>query len=105
MKQSNLADIFKALSNPQRLALFELIYRGFKKQGKSGVAEEAEPCCRGVEKAFTFACGCLKLSRSTISHHLKELQNAGLIVCVRRGQSHYCEVNAKAVEAARSFLK
>ena len=103
MKQSNykgsvdLSRVFKALSNPQRLELFRLIYSGFKK-GKGAA------CCSGMEKAFSAACNCMELSRSTISHHFKELQNAGLIRCERRGQAFYCEVNRTALEAIQSFM-
>jgi len=115
MEQSNLARIFKALGNAQRLALFEMIYR----MGTSGAsltpAEAArarrggakagpEPCC-AVKKAFTSACACMGLARSTVSHHFKELQQAGLITCTRDGQAFLCEVNPEAVEAVRAFLK
>jgi len=31
-----------------------------------------------------------EMSLSTVSHHLKELRNAGLIVCEKRGQSVHC---------------
>lgn len=62
-------------------------------------------CCGGLEKAFTIACNCLKVSRSTISHHIKELSNAGLIKCTRIGQSSYCEINEDAIKAIENFLK
>lgn len=105
MKQSNklsegeLARVFKALSNPQRLALFQMICRGFRKgKGRRGC------CSGGMEKAFSAACDCMDLSRSTISHHFKELQNAGLIRCERRGQAFYCEVNQQALAAIQGFM-
>ncbi|MFC1585973.1 ArsR/SmtB family transcription factor [Fibrobacterota bacterium] len=101
MKQSNLAKIFKALSSEQRLNLFKMLVKETEKL-KSG---KKSSCCDGLEKAFTAACGCINLSRSTISHHFKELQNAGLISCKRVGQSFSCIVNDEAVEAVRKFLK
>jgi len=116
MEQSNLARIFKALGHPQRLALFEMVYRMSTTGGGEGLspaeaararrrtAGEPEPCC-AVKKAFTTACGCLGLARSTVSHHFKELQSAGLITCTREGQAYLCEVNPEAVEAVRGFLK
>ena len=54
--------------------------------------------------AYSF-CDCMKLSRSTISHHFKELQNAGLITCEREGQSFRCRINEEEVAAIRNFLK
>lgn len=105
MKQSNLERIFKALSNDQRLKLFIMIYNNREKGVKIKNSEDHDKNCCGVMKAFTMACGCLNVSRSTISHHLKELQNAGLIECVRRGQSFYCNINEEAVKAVQNFLK
>ncbi|MHA2062473.1 MAG: ArsR/SmtB family transcription factor [Candidatus Sifarchaeia archaeon] len=69
---------------------------------------EGKTCCGvkgGLEKAFTKICDCMNLSRSTISHHFKELQNAGLITCEREGQTYRCSVNEDAVNAVKDFLK
>ena len=55
MKLSDLAKIFKALSNEQRLNLFYLLYEW----QKEAISIEGEnKCCFGVEKAFTKACNC-----------------------------------------------
>ncbi len=103
MKATNLAKVFKALSNEHRLELFQLIYSQCQLE-ESRAQKAGKGCCEGIEKAFTKACGCLDLSRSTISHHFKELQNAGLITCTRQGQTFMCQVNKESVEAVRSFL-
>ena len=100
MKQSEAAKIFKALSSEQRLKLFQLLHRWSKEQEDS---KRSKSCC-GIEKAFTAACECLKLSRSTISHHFKELQNAGLITCSRQGRSFVCELNHEALTMVKRFL-
>ena len=102
MEQSKLAKIFKALSNEQRLKLFTMIYYWYKTIEDS---EKRSDCCDGVEKAFTKACGCLNIARSTISHHLKELENAGLISCTRSGQMFCVKINKEAVDAVKSFLE
>lgn len=99
MKQSNLAKIFKALSNEQRLKIFEAIYYEEQKAFK-----DDSPCCH-VKKAFTFICEHFHISKSTISHHIKELQNAGLIECNRDGQYFVCNVNQGLLEEIRNFLK
>ncbi len=58
-----------------------------------------------MEKAFTKVCSCLDLSRSTISHHFKELQNAKLITCERDGQMFRCRVNEETIKFLNDFLK
>jgi ArsR family transcriptional regulator len=98
----DLAKIFKALSCEQRLNIFRLLYEW---QQESCNAEGVSMNEEGMEKCFTRACCCMNLSRSTISHHFKELENAGLITCTRSGQSFICKVNMDAVDAVRSFLK
>jgi ArsR family transcriptional regulator len=91
---SQAVKIFKALSCEQRFKLLQLL------RGWNGLDE----CCDGVLKAFTRASEKLKISRSTISHHFKELENAGIIECRRNGQAMTCKVNEDAVEQAREFL-
>ncbi len=98
MKQIDVVRIFKALSNEQRLKVFKFIYEWNETcQGDRARGDGAERC-------FTRACGLLNLSRSTISHHMKELEHAGLIIVTRHGQSNICRVNSEAVEAIHNFL-
>jgi DNA-binding transcriptional ArsR family regulator len=44
------------------------------------------------------------LSLSTVSHHIKELREAGLIRSVRRGQSVYCSVEPGVLDEIGRFL-
>lgn len=113
MELSNCSKIFKALSNEQRLKIFLMIYKqccdpkGSQKESEFKVGE-GEACCpvaKVIEGAFTKICDCMKLSRSTISHHFKELQNAGLITCEREGRTFRCKVNEQAVNTIKDFLK
>jgi len=109
MKLSNYSKIFKALSNEQRLKIFLMIYNGEGSlNNKSASSKKDEACCciaGTLKKAFTKACDCMELSRSTVSHHFKELQNAGLIICDREGQTFHCRVNPEAVDMIKDFLK
>ena len=101
MKQLNITRIFKALSNEQRLKLFKMIYEC----RVENISNKGLKCDAGVDKAFTMACNHLSIARSTVSHHMKELENAGLISTTRKGQSFTCEINMDAVEAIKQFLR
>ena len=61
------ARAFKALSNPTRLRILELVAH---KQGIICESELVGDCCRG---------------QPTISHHVKVLKEAGLLECERQG--------------------
>jgi DNA-binding transcriptional ArsR family regulator len=75
MKQ--VAAAMKALSNENRLAMFEYIRAG---HGKGSLDEESRLSVCDVASNFSMAL-------STISHHMKELRSAGLIACERDGQT------------------
>jgi ArsR family transcriptional regulator, arsenate/arsenite/antimonite-responsive transcriptional repressor len=95
MELSNVARYFKALSCEQRIQVFQTI------RGEKG----DEAACEGVLKAFTKCCCSMSISRSTVSHHIKELETAGLISCERQGQSMCCRVNEKALAEIQAFIK
>ncbi len=112
MKLSNYTKVFKALSNEQRLKIFIMLYRNCCSMEGSKMGAQfrikGEACCGsggGLEKAFTKICDCMDLSRSTISHHFKELQNAGLITCEREGQLYRCRVNRDVIDSIKKFLE
>ena len=70
------AKIMKALSHPNRLE----IYLSIVKDEQSGFKANACDCC------VSDIIGSLKIGAPTVSHHLKELSNAGLIVTERQGK-------------------
>ncbi len=113
MELSNYVKVFKALSNEQRLNIFLIIYNQCcTPEGSGGTSEFKIKDGSyypgeggGVQGAFTKICGCMNLSRSTISHHFKELQNSGLIVCEREGQTYRCRVNEQLINTIKEFFK
>jgi DNA-binding transcriptional ArsR family regulator len=92
----DLARIFRALGDPSRLAIYEVIRRGCA----DGAAHSDEEMRRSIgEIAAEF-----NLSLSTVSHHIKELRTAGLISCERRGQHIFCSVDTDTQALAERFL-
>lgn len=97
-KSEQYAEVFKALSNPQRLKIFmSLAYCGVE-----GIAyDDSGNCCECVS-ALGEGTG---LTLSTVSHHLKELRHAGLIKTRRRGQHIECWVEKGCLSDIADFLK
>ena len=78
-KEQELADFAKALAHPARIAILKVL------------AQKNECICGEIVQV-------LPLAQSTVSQHLKELKNAGLITgSVDGPRSCYC-INWKAFE-------
>ena len=91
------AEAFKALSNPHRLALFQRL----------------KSCCQpgtkcDPEVAIKFCVGDLgeglNIAPSTLSHHLKELNRAGLIAMEREGKNINCWIDPQTLAVLASFF-
>jgi ArsR family transcriptional regulator, arsenate/arsenite/antimonite-responsive transcriptional repressor len=93
-----LSDIFAALSNPYRLAIFmRLSCCGDEMKDANSEGQICE-CVGSLGKD-------LDIAPSTVSHHLKELAHAGLITMNRRGQTTECSIDPKVVKAVAGFFK
>ncbi len=90
----DLARIFKALGDPTRLAIFELVRDCGHPDGCS--EDEAGDNLTQIAERF-------HLSLSTVSHHVKELRTAGLITCEKRGQRLYCWVEPDVLRQLETF--
>jgi ArsR family transcriptional regulator len=95
-----LATAFAALSNPQRLRMFVKL---------------ASTCCAPEERLLEpgrgagFCCAGdvgagLDLAASTVSHHLKELRQAGLVHVERHGRRIDCRVSQETLELLAAFF-
>lgn len=82
---ARLAPVFKALGDPVRLRMASLI------------AAQPEVCVCDITPAFD-------LSSGTISHHLKQLREAGLVSCERRGTYVFYWINPEALGALSALL-
>jgi DNA-binding transcriptional ArsR family regulator len=93
---TELTKIFKALSDPKRLAIFQLVRDCGKPEGCSD-AEVSDNLSQIAER--------FGLSLSTVSHHVRELRNSGLITCEKRGQQLHCWVDQDALKQLADFAK
>lgn len=86
-ESERLAKVFKALGDPTRLRLLSIIAAHL--DNEACVCELTDP---------------VGLSQSTVSHHLKQLVDAGLVTREQRGKWAYYRVVADALNAvARSI--
>jgi ArsR family transcriptional regulator len=92
-----MAKIFRALGDPSRLAIFELVRECPSLESGKSVGDLRSSISE-IAKGFD-------LSLSTVSHHLKELRNAGLIRCERRGQHIFCSVDPEVLAEVEQFLR
>ena len=94
---TELSAMFKALSNPHRLAIFEKLFTCCK----PGTA------CR-LESATSLCVGdlgeSLNIAPSTVSHHIKELNRAGLVAMERDGKKIYCRINPESIEQLARYF-
>jgi ArsR family transcriptional regulator, arsenate/arsenite/antimonite-responsive transcriptional repressor len=89
---TRIAKIMKALSNKNRLELFLEIAR------KQRTEFEHDGCMISDIMAL------FDLSAPTISHHLKELTNAGLITTERQGRFVVAKVDQATVGEVQGIL-
>lgn len=84
----------KALSNPNRLALYLEIAKYQEKDFDAG------------ECHISDIAKCFKIGAPTISHHLKELSSVGLINTEKRGKYLVAKINKQViVELGELFPK
>lgn len=95
MSDERLAEKFRALADPTRLRIFRSLMECCGPMGQSSGPTASEICCQ--------VSGASKIN-STISHHLKELRQAGLIEVKRQGRCMICCPKPDGVRDMLSFL-
>ena len=92
-----MAEIFKALSNPNRLKIYMRLATCCK-PGTIGIIDNKDAACVGELGEQ------LDIVKSTVSHHIKELRQVGLIRTRRRGQKIECWVDPDLVNRLKDFF-
>ena len=88
------AKIMKALSHPNRLEIYLSIVKGDQEGFKANACE----CC------VSEIIASLNIGAPTVSHHLKELANAGLISTERQGKFLIAKAIPETWEAVKKLL-
>ncbi|MDX2087337.1 MAG: metalloregulator ArsR/SmtB family transcription factor [Kofleriaceae bacterium] len=91
-----VARMFKALSNPNRLRLF----MNLLEESKLDLAKGRIHDCFLVK----LLGGLGDIGAPTVSHHVKELADAGLIDTQRDGKQLICSVNPEGLAQLRAAL-
>lgn len=93
MDTKKVIKAMKALSNKNRFEIFMVIYKSNKEANF-----EKEEC-------FVYdIIDKLNIGAPTISHHLKELSNADLIITERRGKQIVATINKETVKGLSDIL-
>jgi ArsR family transcriptional regulator len=91
-RPEELVPVFKALSDPTRLKILDLL----RSRGKS--------CCDLITREERGLCACdieraVGLSQAAISHHMDLLRRAGLVEAQKRGRWIFYRRNEAALAA------
>ncbi len=92
--------IFKALSNPNRLRILLELTHCQVSEGESETRigiDQVENCQQEFAKE-------LGLAPSTISHHFKELRQAGLLKMKREGKNLIVWVDSEAIASIKNLF-
>ena len=89
--------MFKALSNPHRLQIFNIL-SGCCEPDTLCSTDEMMSCCVGDLDQQ------LDIAASTLSHHLKELNHSGLINMRRDGKQVFCSINPETLDEIRHLF-
>jgi ArsR family transcriptional regulator len=97
IQPDQMAEAFKALSNPNRLIIFQRLANCCQ-PGTVGIIDACETACVGDLGRE------LDIAPSTVSHHVKALRQAGLIQTRRRGQKIECWIDPGVVDQLKAFF-
>lgn len=101
MDLSDAARAFKALGSPQRLRVVRLLLKKrIECAAEPGVDCTDDPASCNVGEILDE----LDVQASTLTHHLKELEHAGLIERGRSGRYRYCRVREERLDELTGHL-
>jgi len=100
-EEALLVRIFKALGDPTRLQIFEVL----RHCAGEVLVDDSGECHPANTMSVGEVCCRLGQNPSTVSHHLKELRIAGLINVEKRGRWIYCSMNPAALKLVSDWAQ
>jgi ArsR family transcriptional regulator len=97
-KPLKISEMLKALSNPNRLKIFLRLINCCPPGKVTCRSYNMSACVGEVSKD-------LGIVPSTVSHHIKELRQSGLVNVRRRGQNIECRIDSKTLNELTSFFE
>jgi DNA-binding transcriptional ArsR family regulator len=104
MQNEQLVKIFKALGNDNRLKILEAIRKYQTKYACCSKDFEGISLPPGSICCVDEIAGGFDMAQSTISEHLKELHNAGLLERHKRAQWVFYTINKAKLEELAEYL-
>lgn len=86
MSYQEIADIFKVLSDPNRVKILSIIY------------ENKDVCVCKIQEQFD-------ITQPTLSYHMKLLQDVKLVECWKEGTQCHYKLNDETLGRVRKYLK
>jgi DNA-binding transcriptional ArsR family regulator len=90
-RMAGVSGVFRALSNPNRLKVYQTICRAAAKSRKGITIEQI--------------CAALRMKQPAVSHHVAHLAGAGLVDRVKDRWWVHCTPSAEAIALLSRFAK
>lgn len=102
LTDEDLSRAFRALGHPHRLTIVRAL---LSRAVACCTSERADDCRLDPASCNVGDLGDLvEVAPSTLSHHLKELEDAGVIERARKGRFLYCRVNQRLLSHLAALL-
>ena len=103
MTGRELSRAFRALGHPNRLAIVRAL---LSRAAACCTDDRADDCLRDAASCnVSDLTQLVDIAPSTLSHHLKELEDSGVIERARDGRFLYCRVNRETMDRLATVLR
>ncbi|MBW2523808.1 MAG: winged helix-turn-helix transcriptional regulator [Deltaproteobacteria bacterium] len=99
LSHDQLVQIFKALSDSNRLAIFRML------RGGCAPGQGCDPEGPLARRTVSEIAERLEIGLPTVSHHLKELRRSGLVRTEKDGQRRRCSIDDSLLDEIATFFR